>query len=236
MLFCNWLHSVGQNHFFVMMLLNRDFAIQSASRRFCKVYKSKKSDSLQPSGRRDILSDAQLSKASSVRATRTSRPDLHLCPEASNCSCLHPFRRFSSTSGRHSVFDQLQDFFPKHRYRKIPATVWMMWIPFRTRSSIRQVVHSKFQTFGRQPSWFGCASHLYGNCVHLINCPDDHSLYWDAGSLDMEITCNEIATVRMTRQHRPDLAQIRKEFQRNFRKSIVQLSVQTLYDYRQTLI
>jgi hypothetical protein len=37
MLVCNWLHSVGQNHFFVMMLLNRGSAIQSASRRFCTV-------------------------------------------------------------------------------------------------------------------------------------------------------------------------------------------------------
>jgi len=31
-LVCNWPHSVGQNHFFVMMLFNRDSAIQSASR------------------------------------------------------------------------------------------------------------------------------------------------------------------------------------------------------------
>jgi hypothetical protein len=53
---CNWPHSVGKNHFFVMMLLNRDSATQSASRRFCTVYKSKKSDPLQQSGRRDIPS------------------------------------------------------------------------------------------------------------------------------------------------------------------------------------
>jgi hypothetical protein len=53
---CKTLRGVGQNHFFVMMLFNRDFAIQSASRRFCTVYKSEKSDPLQPSGRRDIPS------------------------------------------------------------------------------------------------------------------------------------------------------------------------------------
>jgi len=41
---CNWLHFVGQNHFFVKLLLNRDFAIHSASRRFCTIYKSEKSD------------------------------------------------------------------------------------------------------------------------------------------------------------------------------------------------
>jgi hypothetical protein len=28
LLVCNWPHSVGQNHFFVKMLFNRDFAIQ----------------------------------------------------------------------------------------------------------------------------------------------------------------------------------------------------------------
>jgi hypothetical protein len=41
------------------------------------------------------------------------------------------------------VFDKLQDFFPKHSYGKIPATVWIMWIPVQARLSIRQVSHSK---------------------------------------------------------------------------------------------
>jgi hypothetical protein len=54
MLVCNWLHSVGQNHFSIKMFFNRDSAIQSASRRFCIIYKSEKSDSLQPSRQRDI--------------------------------------------------------------------------------------------------------------------------------------------------------------------------------------
>jgi len=69
---------------------------------------------------------------------RTFGPDLPLCREASNCSSLHPSRRFSSTFGWHSVFDQLWYFFPKHKYRKIAAIV-------RTRSSIRQVLHLKFR-------------------------------------------------------------------------------------------
>jgi hypothetical protein len=76
---------------------------------------------------------------------RTFCPDLPLCQEASNCSSLHPTGRFSSTSGRHSVFDQLWDLFPKHRYGKIAATVRMMWIPLRMCSSIRQVMNSKFR-------------------------------------------------------------------------------------------
>jgi hypothetical protein len=41
------------------------------------------------------------------------------------------------------VFNQLWDFLPKHRYRKIAATIHTMWILVRTRSSKRQVVHSK---------------------------------------------------------------------------------------------
>jgi hypothetical protein len=89
--------------------------------------------------------DAQLSKAPSVRTTRTFRLDLPLCREASNCSSLHSSGRFSITFERHSVFDQLWDFFPKHIYGKIAATVRTMWIPVRTRSSIRQVAHSKFR-------------------------------------------------------------------------------------------
>jgi len=43
--------------------------------------------------------DAQLSKASSFRTTRTFRLDLPLCREASNCSSLHPSGRFSRMSG-----------------------------------------------------------------------------------------------------------------------------------------
>jgi len=89
--------------------------------------------------------DAQLSKASSVRTTRTFHPDPPLCQEASNCSSLHSFGRFNGTSGQHSMFDQLWDFFPKHIYGKIVATVRMMWNPVRTRSSIGPVAHSKFR-------------------------------------------------------------------------------------------
>jgi hypothetical protein len=51
LLVCNWQHSVGQNKFFVMMLFNRDFTIQSASRGFCTIYKSKNSVPCQPSER-----------------------------------------------------------------------------------------------------------------------------------------------------------------------------------------
>jgi hypothetical protein len=97
------------------------------------------------SGRHDIPFGHSTVRAPSVRTTRTFRPDLPLCREASNCFCLHPSGRFSSMSGRYSMFYQLWDFFPKHRYGKIAATVRTMWIPIQTRSSIRQVAHSKFR-------------------------------------------------------------------------------------------
>jgi hypothetical protein len=57
-------------------------------------------------------------------------------------NCVHLINR----PDNHSLgLDQLWDFFPKHRYRKIVATIQTMWIPVRTRSSIRQVAHSKFR-------------------------------------------------------------------------------------------
>jgi hypothetical protein len=69
--------------------------------------------------------------------------------------------------------DQLWDFFPKHRYWKIAATFWTMWIPIRPRSSIRQVVHSNFR------------------------CPDDIIHGPDARATYMEIACIK-STVRTT--------------------------------------
>jgi hypothetical protein len=145
MLDCDWQHSVGQNQFFVMMHLNRDSAIQRSSRRFSTIYKSEKSDPLRPFGRRDIPSRCPIVQSFIRPNDENFRPDLPLCWEASNCSTLHPSRRFSSMSKRHSVFDQLWDFYPKHRYGKITATVRTMWSPVQTCSSIRQVAHSKFK-------------------------------------------------------------------------------------------
>jgi hypothetical protein len=152
--------------------------------------------------------DAQLFKATSVRKKRTFHPDLPLCWEASNFSSLHPSGRFSNTSGRHSVFDLLWDFLPKHRYGKIVATVRTMWIPVRMRSSIRQVGHSKSR------------------------CPDANLHGPDARAIYMEIACSWSTTIRTTGQHCLDAAQIRKEFQQSFGKPIAQLSIRTPYVYR----
>jgi hypothetical protein len=117
--------------------------------------------------------------------TRTFHPDLPLCQEPSICYSLHPSGRFSSTSERHSVFEHLWDFFPKHIYGKIAATV-------RMRSSIRQVSDSKSwrpdgsshgpyarasdQPSGRPFLLSGRTKPWYGNCVQWkCDCPDDRA-------------------------------------------------------------
>jgi hypothetical protein len=83
----------------------------------------------------------------------------------------------------------------------------------------------KFQTSGHQSSWSIHTSIRYGNYVHQINRPNNHSFGPDARSLNKEITCSESATSRMTGHHCPDAVQIKIEFQRNFGKPIAQLSV-----------
>jgi hypothetical protein len=105
---------------------------------------SQKSDPIHLSGQRDIPSGRSTVKASSIRTTRTFRPDFPLCCEASNCSKLHSSGRLSNTAGRLSVFDKENNFVPKHRYGKTTATVRTMCVPVRTLSLIRQVEHTNF--------------------------------------------------------------------------------------------
>jgi hypothetical protein len=59
------------------------------------------------------------------------------------CDWLHSIRQNHFYVMMH--FDQLWDFFPKHRYGKAAATVRTKWFPVWTRLSIRQVTHSKFR-------------------------------------------------------------------------------------------
>jgi len=190
LLVCNSLHSVGQNHFYVMMLLNRDSAIQRSSRRFCTVYKSEKLDPLQLSGRHDILS---------------GRPTVQsiICPDNENfpsgpSSVSRSFELFQLASVR--TFQQ----HVRTTLSVRPAVGFLsktqIWEDRCNRSDDVDsrpdvLIHKasiafKIQTSGRQSSWSGHAIYLYGNCVHLINCPDDHSLGPDTRSLDMEIACS----------------------------------------------
>jgi hypothetical protein len=115
------------------------FSVQG---RFCTDSISEKSDPKLPSGRLSITSGR--SSTSNIRPDNENFLSGHPSMLKSfELLQLHPSRCFNSTSGRHSVFDQLWDFFPKHIYGKTAATIRTMWIPVRTRSSIRQVVHSK---------------------------------------------------------------------------------------------
>jgi hypothetical protein len=72
-----------------------------------------------------------------------------------------------------SVRPKLQDFFPKHKYGKIVATVRTTWTPILMRSSIRQV--SQFKS----------------------KCPDASYHGLDMRVLNMEIACIR-STVRTT--------------------------------------
>jgi hypothetical protein len=150
--------------------------------------------------------------------TRTSRLDLLLCREVSNCSNLHPSGRFSNTSERLSVFDKLQDFFPKHCYGNIVATVQTTWIPVQTRLSIRQVSHSK----SRRPdaSQHGPDAHasnmeiVYIKSTVRTTIPPvrtRESFIWKLLAAEVQPSRRHGTTVRTWLKNR-------KEFQRNSQK------------------
>jgi len=176
-----------------MMLLNRDSAIRSASKRLCTVYKSKNSVPCQPSGRRDIRSERPTVQTSSVQTTRTFRPDLPLCREASNCSSLLLSGRFSSTSGWHSVFNPLRDFFPKNRYGKFGSTVKMMCEKLKWLLKVK-CVHKCQQKLKEKPLW--------GSQTQEFHYSEDKARYkivirtcTDAVVIPWSLTCNRTRTL-----------------------------------------
>jgi hypothetical protein len=83
---------------------------------------------------------------------------------------------------------------------------WKTAIIVRTMSSIRQERVYQVQPSGREPSWSGRSSFIYGNCVHQFNRPDNHPPGPDAPSLIMVIKCSRSATVRTLGHHCPDAA------------------------------
>jgi len=108
-------------------------------------------------------------------------------------------------------FDQLWDFFPKHRYGKAAATVRTKWFPVWTRLSIRQVTHSKFRRSDdglHGPNTR--ASYMEISCIRFIVQTTNvmvrtrQALIWKLRA----------AKVQPFGQHRPDTAQFRKEFLR----------------------
>jgi len=169
------------------MLFYSEFIVQ---RRLCAEFKAVSSVPLQPSRQRAILSGCSTVQASSVRTTRTFRPDLPLCREASNCSKLYTSECLSSKSGCCLVFNQLCDFFPKTQ----------IWEDSCNRSDDvysrpNVLIHKascafKVKPSGRQSSWFGSSSFIYGDCVYQINRSDDSCYGPDVPSLDMENACS----------------------------------------------
>jgi hypothetical protein len=90
------------------------------------------------------------------------------------------------------VFDQLWDFHPK-------TQIWkdLYNRPDDVDSRPDALIHKasivfKIQTSGRQSSWSGRASYLYGNYVHLINRPNNHFLGPDTEALIWKLRAAEV--------------------------------------------
>jgi hypothetical protein len=94
----------------------------------------------------------------------------------------------------------------RHSFEKTAATVQTMCDPVWTMSSIKQECAYQVQPSGRQASWSGRSSFIYGNCVHQSNRPDVSLQGPDAPSLIMVILCSRSVTVRTLGQHCPDVA------------------------------
>jgi hypothetical protein len=152
-----------------------------------------------------------------------SNPGLPLCRESLNCSNLHTSGRFSSPSGRSSVFDQASGFLSKHRYGKITATFRTTRIPVRTRSSIRQV--SQFKSRRPDDSQHGPdarASDMEIVCIRLtVRTPilmvrTCRASIWKLLAADVRLFGRQCLTVRTAYDHRPDDAefyQARRSFE-----------------------
>jgi hypothetical protein len=182
-------------------------SFQKSSRRFCTVYNSVKSDPLQlsddviyvwtpncskhhqPSRRRDIPSGRLIVQSIicpddenfSSGPSSVSRSFDLFQPIRPDVSAAHPDDTQCSTN--YGIFFQNTDM---GRSLQPSGRCGFRSNAFTHKASCAFYI----QTFGRQPSWFGRASYFYGNCVHLINRPDDHSIGPNAQSLDMEIACS----------------------------------------------
>jgi len=138
-----------------------------------------------------------------------SHPDLPLCREASNYSSLHPSGRFSSPSGRPSVFNQASGFLCKtqiwedccaddvdsHRDVLIHKASIVIQIQTSRRQSVQTCEHhiwklcASDQPFRRPSSRFGHAKPLYRNyCserltvrTRLSNREDLQRNFWNFG-------------------------------------------------------
>jgi hypothetical protein len=165
------------------------------------------SDPLHPSGRRDIPSGR-----SSVKQHTSGRRDIPFgCSSVQSIISLDYENFLSGPFSMLRSFELLQLASVRMFQLHVQTTLSVrpaMGFPSKTQiwedhynrpddvdSRPDALIHKSSYTFkiqmsGRQPSRSGRASYLFGNCVHLINRPDDHSLGTDVRSLEMEIVCS----------------------------------------------
>jgi hypothetical protein len=136
----------------------------------------------------------------------TNRPDVLQSSRKSQCSSASVWTTWLYRSDAIQCLTRNKVFASRHSYGKTAATIRTMCDPVRTMSSIRQERAYQVQPSGRQPSWSGRSSFIYGNCVHQFNRPDVSLHGPDAPSLIMVISCSRSATVRTLGQHHPDAA------------------------------
>jgi hypothetical protein len=189
---CNWLHSVGQNHFYVMMLLNRDSVI------FRVVLLE---DSVKfPSQRNRIPciclddmvfhTDAQLSKHHLSGRWELSIQTF-LCVENVQIvpGCIRP---------------------------EVSATLRM---PFSVRQG--KGLRSKTQIWEESCNCLDYVGSRLDTSLDKASRAEEvqssrrQSLWSGRSSLNMEIACSKSATVRMLGQHLPDVALFKKEYRAN---------------------
>jgi hypothetical protein len=129
------------------------------------------------------------------------------------------------------VFDKLRDFFPKHSYGKIAATIWTMWIPVRTRSSIRQVSQFKSRRPDDGPHGLDVrASNMEIACIRstiwttILLVRTREALVWKLLAVEVRPFERQGITVWTW-------LKTGKNFSEIFRKPIAQLSVRMPYDH-----
>jgi hypothetical protein len=132
-LVCNWPHPVGQNHFIIMMLFNKDSAIQKSFQKILHGLQVRKFGSL-PAVRTTCHTVRTLICQSIIRPNDVYfRPDPSLYREASVPACIRP----DDSAARPDAFQYSikLPILSKIIYRKIAVTVRTTWISVQTRSS-----------------------------------------------------------------------------------------------------
>jgi hypothetical protein len=108
-----WLHSVGQNHLYVMLLLSQGCCFIQSLHFSYELQEDSVQNSNQsvqfPCIRPDdvVFRPDALQSATFVQMTRTFRSNAHLCLETLNYSRFHLFRRNGKSSGCSLEFEKI---------------------------------------------------------------------------------------------------------------------------------